>query len=112
MRRLPHRGRRAPLQPAVGGANAHRRQPAQLLDRVGPLRRDLLLRAQQHRRLRDDLVRMVAGEPVSAEMENYAASSMSLTTKGEIFSAMVVALSGGTALDMKTNTHDSFVNEW
>lgn len=55
---------------------------------------------------------MVAGEPVSAEMENYAASSMSLTTKGEIFSAMVVALSGGTALDMKTNTHDSFVNEW
>ena len=47
---LPHRGRRAPLQPAVGGAGAHRRQPAQLLDRVGPLRRDPLLRAQQHRR--------------------------------------------------------------
>ena len=40
--------------------------------------------------VRDDLVRMVAGEPVRAEMENYAASSMSLTTKDEIFSAMVV----------------------
>lgn len=62
--------------------------------------------------VRDDLVRMVAGEPVRAEMKNYAASSMSLTAKDEIFSAMVVALSGGTALDMMTNTHDSFVNEW
>ena len=40
--------------------------------------------------VRDDLVRMVAGEPVRAEMENYAASSMSLTTTDEIFSAMVV----------------------
>ena len=60
--------------------------------------------------VRDDLVRMVAGEPVRAEMKNYAASSMSLTAKDEIFSAMVVALSGGTALDMMTNTHDSFVN--
>ncbi len=40
--------------------------------------------------IRDDLVRMVAGESVRAEMENYAASSMSLTTKDEILSAMVV----------------------
>lgn len=40
--------------------------------------------------VRDDLVRMVAGEPVEAQMCNYAASSMSLTTKDEIFSAMVV----------------------
>ena len=40
--------------------------------------------------VRDNLVRMVAGEPVRAEMENYAASSMGLTTKDEIFSAMVV----------------------
>ena len=40
--------------------------------------------------VRDDLVRMVAGEPVRAEMKNYAASSMSLTAKDEIFSAMVV----------------------
>lgn len=40
--------------------------------------------------VRDDLVRMVAGEPVEAQMRNYAASSMSLTTKDEIFSAMVV----------------------
>lgn len=40
--------------------------------------------------VRDDLVRMVAGEPVEAQMRNYAASSMSPTTKNEIFSAMVV----------------------
>ncbi len=40
--------------------------------------------------VRDDLVRMVAGESVEAEMKNYAASSMSLTTKDEILSAMVV----------------------
>lgn len=40
--------------------------------------------------VRDDLVRMAAGEPERAEMENYAASSMSLSTKDEIFSAMVV----------------------
>ncbi len=40
--------------------------------------------------IRDDLVRMVAGESVRAEMENYAASSMSLTTRDEILSAMVV----------------------
>lgn len=40
--------------------------------------------------VRDDLVRMVAGEPVEAQMRNYAASSMSLATKDEIFSAMVV----------------------
>ena len=40
--------------------------------------------------VRDDIVKMVAGEPVRAEMKNYAASSMSLTTKDEIFSAMTV----------------------
>lgn len=40
--------------------------------------------------VRDDLVRMVAGEPVPAHMRNYAASSMSLSTKDEIFSAMAV----------------------
>ena len=40
--------------------------------------------------VRDDLVRMVAGEPVPAHMRNYAASSMNLSTKDEIFSAMAV----------------------
>lgn len=40
--------------------------------------------------VRDDLVRMVAGEPVEAQMKNYAASAMSLTTRDEIFSAMAV----------------------
>lgn len=40
--------------------------------------------------VRDDLVRMVAGEPVPAHMRNYAASSMSLSTKDEIISAMAV----------------------
>lgn len=38
--------------------------------------------------VRDDLVRMVAGETVRANMKNYAATYMSLTTKDEIFSAM------------------------
>ena len=40
--------------------------------------------------VRDDLARMIAGEPVPANMRNYAASSMSFSTKDEIFSAMVV----------------------
>ncbi len=40
--------------------------------------------------VRDDLARMVAGESVPAEMENYAASSMSLSTRDEILSAMAV----------------------
>ena len=40
--------------------------------------------------VRDDIVKMVAGESVEAEMENYAASARSLNTKDEIFSAMVV----------------------
>lgn len=40
--------------------------------------------------VREDLVRMVAGESVPADMKGYAASSMSLSTKDEIFSAMVV----------------------
>ena len=35
--------------------------------------------------VRDDLVRMAAGEPERAEMENYAASSMSLSTQDDIF---------------------------
>ncbi len=40
--------------------------------------------------VRDDLARMVAGEKVRAKMRNYAASSMTLNTKDEIFSAMTV----------------------
>ena len=40
--------------------------------------------------VRDDLVKMVAGENVRAEMKNYAASAMTLNTRDEIFSAMVV----------------------
>ena len=40
--------------------------------------------------VRDDLARMVAGEAVPAEMENYAASSMELSTRDEILSAMAV----------------------
>ena len=40
--------------------------------------------------VRDDLVRMVAGEPVEARMRGYAASSMSLSTRDEILSAMAV----------------------
>lgn len=40
--------------------------------------------------VRDDIVRMVAGERVDVRLRGYAASSMSLTSKDEIFSAMVV----------------------
>ena len=40
--------------------------------------------------VRDDVVRLVAGEKVSVRLVGYAASAMSLTTKDEIFSAMVV----------------------
>ena len=40
--------------------------------------------------VRDDVVKMVAGEAVYAEMENYAASAMSLTSRDEIFSAMAI----------------------
>lgn len=40
--------------------------------------------------LRDDLVLMVAGEGVEAEIRNYAAASMELNTKDEIYSAMVI----------------------
>lgn len=40
--------------------------------------------------VRDDLAQMVAGIPVLAKVQEYAASSMNLTTKNEIFSAMVV----------------------
>lgn len=40
--------------------------------------------------VRDDLVLMVAGEGVEAEIQNYAAASMNLNTKDEIYSAMVV----------------------
>lgn len=62
--------------------------------------------------MRNDLVRIVAGELVRAEMENNAASSMSLSTKDDIFPAMVVALAVGIDLDTMTDTHDCFVNEW
>ena len=40
--------------------------------------------------VRDDLVRMVAGETVRAEMKNYAASAMTLTSRDEILSAMTI----------------------
>lgn len=40
--------------------------------------------------VRDDLAFMVAGIPVSANIQEYAATSMELTTRDEIFSAMVV----------------------
>lgn len=40
--------------------------------------------------VRGDLVRMVAGEAVPVRIQNYAAVSMNLGTKDEIFSAMVV----------------------
>ena len=40
--------------------------------------------------VRDDLAQMVAGIPVPANVQEYAAVSMNLITKDEIFSAMVV----------------------
>ena len=40
--------------------------------------------------IRNDLVLMVAGEGVEAETQNYAAVSMELNTKDEIYSAMVI----------------------
>ena len=40
--------------------------------------------------MRDDLAFMVSGIAVPAQVREYAASSMNLTTKDEIFSAMVV----------------------
>lgn len=40
--------------------------------------------------VREDLVRMVAGEAIPVRIQNYAAVSMELGTKDEIFSAMVV----------------------
>jgi hypothetical protein len=40
--------------------------------------------------IRDDLAQMVAGIPVPAKVREYAASSMNLSTKNEIISAMVV----------------------
>lgn len=40
--------------------------------------------------VRDDLALMAAGIPVSAKVQEYAAASMNLQTKDEIFSAMVV----------------------
>lgn len=40
--------------------------------------------------VREDIVLMVAGEGVKAEIQNYAAVSMGLKTKDEIYSAMVV----------------------
>lgn len=40
--------------------------------------------------VREDLVFMTAGEGVSAKVQEYAASSMNLKTRDEIFSAMVV----------------------
>jgi hypothetical protein len=40
--------------------------------------------------VRDDLAQMVAGIPVPAKIQEYAATAMNLTTKDEIFSAMTV----------------------
>lgn len=40
--------------------------------------------------VRDDIARMVSGIPVPAKVREYAATSMNLTTKDEIFSAMTV----------------------
>lgn len=40
--------------------------------------------------IRDDLVLMVAGGGIEAEIQNYAAVSMELNTKDEIYSAMVI----------------------
>lgn len=40
--------------------------------------------------VRDDLVFMIAGEGIKAEIQNYAVSSMKMNTKDEIYSAMVV----------------------
>lgn len=40
--------------------------------------------------VRDDLALMISGTPVSVKVREYAASSMNLKTKEEIFSAMVV----------------------
>jgi len=40
--------------------------------------------------IRDDLVLLVAGEGVETEIQNYAAVSMELNTKDEIYSAMVI----------------------
>ncbi len=40
--------------------------------------------------VRDDLALLVSGIPVSAKVREYAATSMNLNTKNEIFSAMVV----------------------
>ena len=40
--------------------------------------------------IRDDLVLMIAGEGVEAKIRNYAAVSMELNTKDEIYSAMVI----------------------
>lgn len=40
--------------------------------------------------VRDDLARMVSGIPVPAKVHEYAATSMNLSTKDEIFSAMIV----------------------
>ncbi|WP_165046131.1 AAA family ATPase [Adlercreutzia sp. ZJ138] len=40
--------------------------------------------------VREDIVRMVAGESVRADMKNYAASAMSLSSRNEILSAMVI----------------------
>lgn len=40
--------------------------------------------------VKDDLAQMIAGIPVPAKVSEYAATSMNLTTKDEIYSAMIV----------------------
>ena len=40
--------------------------------------------------VRDDLALMISGESVTAKIQEYAATSMNLSTRDEIYSAMVV----------------------
>lgn len=40
--------------------------------------------------VQNDLASMISGEAVTAKVQEYAAVSMNLTTKNEIFSAMIV----------------------
>ena len=42
------------------------------------------------RQVQNDLALMISGEAVTAKIQEYAAVSMNLTTKNEIFSAMIV----------------------
>ena len=63
--------------------------------------------------VKDDVALMVADNPVPARVQEYAATSMELKTKDEIFSAMVVLwlfefISSGLCLDSKQRLMDKF----